>query len=151
MPAKIRDIATMKLYYAIMAVFILLASACAQQTQPTAELITDDAVQEPQEQAQEQAQEQETEDQASVSTNEVRIVGKSLDPLEISIAAGESITWFNDLDKGTTLTIMKDGKHYLNSPLITKGGQWELEFTEAGEYEYWTLAFGPQGAKITVT
>lgn len=136
----------MRLIYAIMLVFVLLASACAQQTKPIENPMPDNAAEEPQEEP-----EQEAEEQAPLSANEARIAGKSIDPLEISIDAGDSVTWFNSLGKGTTLTIMKDGKHYMNSPIINQGEQWELEFTEAGEYEYWALAFGPQGAKIMVS
>lgn|SRR3989338_946873 len=138
----------MKLSYAIMLTFVLLVSACAQQTQPTVNPIPDNEVQEPQEQAEEQPAEEQP---APVLANEARIAGKSIDPLEISIDAGDSVTWFNSLGKGTTLTIMKDGKHYMNSPLIKEGEKWEHEFTEPGEYEYWTLAFGPQGAKVIVS
>ena len=38
----------------------------------------------------------------------------------------------------------------MNSQKMENGDQFEHEFTEAGEYEYWTLAYGPMGAKIIV-
>jgi len=81
---------------------------------------------------------------------EVRIAGDSVIPLVVTIEAGGSVTWNSELSKATSLVIWKEGKFFMNSPIMNPGEKWEQAFEEAGEYEYWPLAFGPQGAKVVV-
>lgn len=148
----------MKLFYAIILGLLVLASACAQQTppaaqtaqpiQPTEQPIANNPPQEEIEAAEEtNVQEKE---ETKTASGDVRIVGKEgFDPMEMAISAGDAVTWVNDDKKALTLTIFKKGKWYLNSDVIEPGQSFEQEFTESGEYDYWTLAYKARG-KITV-
>src|SRR3989344_5718152 len=144
----------MKLFYGVILGLLVLASACAQQPQavqptqaeeqPAAEPQQEEAS-EPMDQADDAM-----ENEAKAASGDVRMVGKEgFDPMEVTINAGDSLTWVNDDKKALTLTIFKKGKWYLNSNVIEPGQSFEQEFKEAGEYDYWTLAYGVKG-KITV-
>ncbi len=146
----------MKFLY-VLFVLMVFVSACAQQAveQPPAVSPEQEPTAEPEAEAEAEAPveapEEVVEEVPTVTTDEVRILGKAgFEPLELTIAAGSAVTWYNDDAKDIVFTMFKDGKFYINSDVIKPGEQFELEFTEAGEYEYWTLAYGPVGAKITV-
>lgn len=145
----------MKLFYAIILGLLVLVSACAQQTAQTVQP-TQTAEQPTAEPQQEETSEpigqgeDAMENEAKAASGDVRIVGKEgFDPMQVTINSGDSVTWVNDDKKALTLTIFKEGKWYLNSDVIEPGQSFEQEFKEAGEYDYWTLAYGVKG-KITV-
>ena len=152
----------MKLLFAIVLVVMLFVSACGQKPAEEPDVVSpgDEPVIEPEEPTETDVEMpegdmtpvDEPEEVAKPTTSdEVRILAKGgLEPLELSISAGSAVTWMNEDTKDIVLTFFKDGKFYLNSAVIKPGEKFEHEFTEAGEYEYWTLAYGPQGAKITV-
>ena len=90
----------------------------------------------------------------SISQN-IKILGKSgFDPAEISIKRGDTLIWLNEDTKNMVLNIKKGTKpawaKVVASDLIKKGESYERTFDEAGDYEYWTIAYGVIG-KITVT
>lgn len=142
---------------------MILVAACAQQapqpappappaTQPTPPTPPPAPAPEPEEEV-EEAVEEETEAEvvSPSSGDEIRILGKDgFDPMETTVSAGSTVTWINEHDKDITITMFKDGKFFQNSPVINPGEKFDQAFEEAGEYEYWTLAFGPLGAKVTV-
>ena len=148
----------MKLFYAIILGLLVLVSACAQQTPPAAQAVqpippaeqpTADNTQQQEIEVVEETNAQEKEETKTAS-GDVRIVGKEgFDPMEATINAGDAVTWVNDDKKALTLTIFKKGKWYLNRDVIEPGQSFEQEFREAGEYDYWTLAYKAKG-KITV-
>lgn len=141
----------MKLFYGVILGLLVLASACAQQpqaVQPTQ--AEEQPAAEPQQEEASESMEQADDAMENAASSDVRIVGKEgFDPTEVTINAGDSLTWVNDDKKALTLTIFKKGKWYLNSNVIEPGQSFEQEFKEAGEYDYWTLAYGVKG-KITV-
>src|SRR3989344_6093621 len=141
----------MKLFYGVILGLLVLASACAQQpqaVQPTQ--AEEQPAAEPQQEEASESMEQADDAIENAASSDVRIVGKEgFDPTEVTIHAGDSLTWVNDDKKALTLTIFKKGKWYLNSNVIEPGQSFEQEFKEAGEYDYWTLAYGVKG-KITV-
>ncbi len=144
----------MKLFNAILILLMVFVSACAQQPQAVQPTQTaEQPAAEPQEEETSESMDQADdamENEAKTASSDVRIVGKAgFDPMEITINAGDSLTWINDDKKELTLTIFKKGKWYLNSNVIEPGQSFEQEFKEAGEYDYWTLAYGVKG-KITV-
>ena len=148
----------MKLFYAIILSLLVLVSACAQQAEPAAQAVqtSPQKIEQPSEPQEEEAvmEDKEVEtmekEETKTTSGDIRIVGKEgFDPMEATIKAGDSVTWVNDDKKALTLTIFKDGKWYLNTDVIEPGQSFEQEFTEAGEYDYWTLAYGIKG-KITV-
>lgn len=82
------------------------------------------------------------------------ILGKNgFQPTQMTIDVGDSITWSNE-DPGqreVVLTFQKDKllNKIITSPIIKVNTEWEYTFTEAGTYEYWTVAYGRKG-KIVV-
>jgi len=144
----------MKLFYGIILVMMLFASACAQQTvqpatQPSEPDTTEDAMED---------KGTDTDGTGAVvvepktTSSEVRAMGAGVfEPSELTISAGSSVTWINNANKGLVVIIFKDGGSYTNSQTIKPGEKFEHEFTEAGEYEYWqNIAFGGISSKITV-
>jgi len=151
----------MKLFYAIVLVLMVLVSACAQQTveQAPEQAAPAETVEQPAENVVEvvddaaAAEEEATAPEQLSPTptaNDVRILGKAgFEPAELTISVGSAVTWKNGDKKDLTLTIMKGKKFFHNSPLIKAEEIFELEFTEAGTYEYWSVAYGVK-AKVVV-
>ena len=144
----------MKLFYAVIIVMVVFISACAQQTGEQPPVVSPEpAVEEPEAPEPEipvEVPEDEEEEVAPAVGGEVRILGKEgFEPMELTISAGSAVTWINDDSKDLIFTMFKDGKWYINSDVTKPGGKFENEFTEAGEYEYWTLAYGVK-AKVIV-
>ncbi len=147
-----------KFWYAIALILVLLVSACAAQPQkqPTAD--TQPAKQAPQPEAQPEKKAEVVasppaeapQEPVKPKSAEIRLLKKGVEPLELAISAGTSVTWINDGGIGTTITMHKDNKFFQNSPLVKKGEKFEYEFKEKGAYTYWGVAYGPVGAKITV-
>ena len=143
----------MKLFYAIAIVLMVFVSACAQQTgeEPPAVSPDSGSSAEPETEGPVDTGEEAPEEVGEVTTNEIRYVGAgAFEPDELTISVGSAVTWFNDDEKKGAVIIFKDGRSYMNSDGLNPEEKFEHEFTEAGEYEYWTLAYGPQGAKIIV-
>ena len=140
----------MKLLYGIVLVLMVSVSACTQQpAQPEAQDDAGDAMEDAGD-----AMEDDTVDvvaEPETTSEEIRVLGSGgIEPLEVTISAGSSVTWMYDADIVSVLTIQKDGASYLNTPLLKAGDKFEHEFAEAGEYTYFAVSYGPQGAKITV-
>tara|TARA_Y100000031_G_scaffold10107_3_gene10959 strand:+ start:37498 stop:37944 length:447 start_codon:yes stop_codon:yes gene_type:complete len=144
----------MKIFYGLVLVLMLFMSACAQQpaAQPEPQV-------QPEEEAAEEVVEEEVVEETEAAAeeevvtpatgNEVRILGVGqYDPEDVTISAGESITFFNEGNIRTVVTI-KSSSGTTNTPLIDVGGKYEQEFSEAGEYDAWGVSYGP-GVKITV-
>lgn len=88
-------------------------------------------------------------------TRPVAILGREgFSPPDISIKAGDSITWKNeDPQQKRVVLIFQQGREqnkFLNSPSLWPEEEWEYTFWEEGEYNYWTTAYGVEG-KVTVT
>lgn len=148
----------MKIFASLILTVMLLASACAQQA---TEKQPEDDMQMPIEENVPEAIVEETEeepeaidagqDEASqeIKSNEVRMLGVGkYDPLEVRISKGGTVTFFNDGNIKTVITIK--GAKTINTPVVEPGKRYEQEFTEAGTYEYWGVAYGPGDAKIIV-
>jgi len=91
------------------------------------------------------------------STNQVSILGKEgFDPAEVTIKKGDKLVWTNDdiQKKAMVLNLKKGTKPTWSrvevSGLIKLGETYQRTFDEAGDYEYWTTAYGVFG-KIKVT
>ncbi|MCH8329271.1 MAG: cupredoxin domain-containing protein [Nanoarchaeota archaeon] len=148
----------MKLFYGIVLVLMIFVSACAQQAAEQAPVTEPEASAEAEVQPEAGAEGTGTavaapeEEVVETTSNEIRSVGAGgFDPDELTISAGSAVTWINDDEKALVIIIFKDGKSFMNSNRIMPGEKFEIEFTEAGEYEYWqNIAFGVVGGKITV-
>lgn len=148
----------MKLFYGIVLVLMIFVSACAQQAAEQAPVTEPEASAEAEVQPEAGAEgtgaavAAPEEEVAETTSNEIRSVGAGgFDPDELTISAGSAVTWINDDEKALVIIIFKDGKSFMNSNRIMPGEKFEIEFTEAGEYEYWqNIAFGVVGGKITV-
>ncbi len=148
----------MKLFYGIVLVLMIFVSACAQQAAEQAPVTEPEASAEAEVQPEAGAEgtgaavAAPEEEVVETTSNEIRSVGAGgFDPDELTISAGSAVTWINDDEKTQVIIIFKDGKSFTNSNRIMPGEKFEIEFTEAGEYEYWqNIAFGVVGGKITV-
>ena len=144
----------MKFFYAIVLIFVVFISACAQQAQEPA-VQPSPVVQAPPEPEAAVAVPEPVEVEEVVpetSLDEIRYVGAGgFDPSELTIITGSVVTWINNDEKPGAVLIFKDGKFFINSGRLKPEGKFELEFTETGEYDYWwNLAFGAVSGKITV-
>ena len=148
----------MKIIYGIFLILMVFVSACAQQpakstsvTEPEASVEADvppeadvegtgAAVAEPEEEI------------AETTSNEIRYVGAGgFDSDGLTISTGSAVTWINDDEKKGAVVIFKDGRSYMNSNGLRAGEKFEVEFTEAGEYEFWwNIALAGNSGKITV-
>lgn len=148
----------MKMFYGIVLILMVFVSACAQQ--PAAQITPpDNNEQQSAADAEVQPDEApETADDTSkgevmeASSNEIRYVGAGgFDNDTLTISAGSAVTWFNDDEKKGAVVIFKDGRSYMNSNGLRTGEKVEVEFPEAGEYEFWwNIAFAGNSGKITV-
>ena len=83
-------------------------------------------------------------------TRPVAVLGKGgFSPLEISIKAGDSVTWRND-DPGRKRLVLifqqgREQNKFFNSPALWPEEEWEHTFWEEGEYNYWSTAYGVEG------
>lgn len=147
----------MKLFYAIALILMVLASACAQQAEQPAPIAgpmpvpTEEPV--PETQAEETAvaaPQTEESKPAEAKSNEVRMLGiGKYEPLEAKISAGGTVTFLNEGNLKTVVTIKSKGK-VITTPIIQPGNRYEQLFAEAGTYEFWGVAYGQGGAKIIV-
>ncbi len=146
----------MKLFYGIVLVLMVFVSACAQQPAEQAPVTEPEpsveAEVQPEAEAEGTGAAVAPPEEGETTSNEIRYVGAgAFDPDELTISAGSAVTWINDDEKPLVMIIFKDGKSFMNSNRIMPGEKFEVEFTEAGAYEYWqNIAFGVVGGKITV-
>jgi len=85
----------------------------------------------------------------------VTILGQQgFSPQEISIKAGDSITWKNadPQRKRIVLTFQRgrEQNQFFSSPALWPKEEWEHTFWEEGEYNYWTTAYGVKGKVIVL-
>ncbi len=86
-------------------------------------------------------------------TRPVAILGKEgFSPAEMSIVAGDSITWKNT-DPGHKLAVLtfqrgREQNQFFNSPALRPGEEWVYVFWEEGEYNYWSTIYGVEGKVI---
>ena len=140
----------MKIFYAIVLVLMVFVSACAQQPSEPAPPASAPSV-EPEPEPEPEIVAAPEVVVPETTSEEVRMVSNGgIEPLELTINAGSSVTWIYDAEIVSVLTILKDGVSYITSPVLKAGEKFEHEFTEAGEYTYWAVSYGPQGAKIIV-
>ena len=82
-------------------------------------------------------------------THPAQILGKAgFSPSEFMIETGDSVTWRNDdpQRKVATLVIHQENtRHFITSPTIKYGEEWENVFTMPAEYSYWTVEYGVKG------
>jgi plastocyanin len=160
----------MKLFYGIVLVLMIFVSACAQQPAEQAPVTEPEQSVEAEVQPQPEAEAEGT--GAAVATsevektdvapmegdeetttpatgNEVRMFGVGqYDPEEVTISVGGSVTFINEGNFKSVVTIKGDSG-ITNTPIIEPGDKYEQEFAEDGEYDAWAVAYGP-GVKITV-
>ena len=88
-------------------------------------------------------------------THPVSILGKEgFTPSELTIQAGDSITWANadPRKKDVVLTFEKQGVtmgKFSSSSIIPAGKEETIIFSDLGTYVYWTTGYGIKG-KLTV-
>lgn len=86
-------------------------------------------------------------------TYPVNILGKKgFDPKELTIKVGDKVTWTNSdpANKKLVLTFQKDKliNGLFSSDLLLPDEKYEYIFKEAGNYQYWTTAYGTKGVVI---
>ena len=144
----------MKLFYAIILGLMVLVSACAQQAETArpAQPEAGEAMEDKEEAAEVEAPAEQEEAEVVASTEEIRVLGDgAFEPNALTIKAGDSVTWINTDDEGAIIMIFKDGNFYQNSQKFDSGESFELEFMEAGSYEYWrNVAYSGDASTITV-
>ena len=157
----------MKLFYGIILVLMVFISACAQQpaTGPDSDgeaveadsdgeaAEDDDAVADDSDAEADlegEAEEDETEVVIGDSID-IRYVGAGgFDPDSATIEVGSSVTFFNDDSKPMVIIIFKDGRTFA-TPRLAPGQQSEVEFNDAGVYDYWwNIAYAAVGGQLTV-
>jgi len=143
----------MKITAAIGFILLLVLSACAatQQTQVVETAVAETA-EEPQEEepaievaeAEEaEAMPKQTTEKPAAKGGDIIILGKDgFDPAELKISGGSVVRFVNNANKVIILTFFKDGKFYQNSPTIDAGESFDIEFSNKGSYQYWTIQFG---------
>jgi len=152
----------MKLFYGIILVLMVFISACAQQpaaepeAQPSAPEAApaDEPEAEPEDEAKEESEVEGTGAVVAIPAGDsvdVRYGGAGgFDPDTLTISAGSSVTFFNDDSKTIVIIIFKDGRTFA-TPRLSPGQQSEVEFNEAGVYDYWwNIAYAAVGGQITV-
>jgi plastocyanin len=65
----------------------------------------------------------------------VHVGHNQLDPAEVSIAVGDSVTFHNLVEMPGGHTIVSDDGSF-QSPALAKDGRWSRAFAEAGTYGY---------------
>ncbi len=94
---------------------------------------------------------------AAPGTNEVFMQAIAFDPMEITIQAGESVTWTNQDIVPHTATSGNPGDADLGaifrSALLTQGGTFTHTFNDAGEFVYYCEVHPAmmRDAKVIVT
>ena len=88
-------------------------------------------------------------------TRPVTILGQQgFSPPEISIKAGDSITWKNANPQHKKVVFIfqrgREQNKFFNSPVILPEEEWEYVFWEEGEYNYWTTQYGVEGKVIVL-
>lgn len=91
---------------------------------------------------------EETKPAASATVQMLGVDG--FDPLEIRVKEGATVAFVNTLEKDDTLVFRKEGVVAMeNSDIVKPGMTYERTF-EAGNYQFWSVGYGPVGATITV-
>jgi plastocyanin len=74
-------------------------------------------------------------------------------PKDITVKAGETVTWLNGDDIEHSVTAGKPGKEsgVFDSDFFKKDGSYSFTFNEAGSFEYFCKRHPSMKAKITVT
>ncbi len=143
--------------YLIGLFLVLFVVGCQQQAATTVPATTEPAV-EPGTTETEEPEAVPLEEEAIPPTGsvvatgaDVSILGKGgFDPEEITVNKGAVVTFMNNDPKGKDIVLtFKAGNKFINSDKINAGERYEQEFAEAGEYEYWSIAYGVK-AKIIV-
>jgi len=91
---------------------------------------------------------------ASAAPVVVRAKDFAYKPLELTVAAGTTVTFVNDDDPAHTVTAaaMGDGKKPLfDSGNLDKGQKWTFTFKKPGTYQYFCTYHTFMKAKIVVT
>lgn len=85
-------------------------------------------------------------------THPASILGKKgFLPAELTIEAGDSVTWTNadPQKKKLVLTFQKiNTREFITSPSLPPEKEWDYVFTEPVEYVYWTTGYGVKGRLI---
>jgi len=151
----------MKLIYGIIIAFMVFVSACSQQTAQPVDNQPGDAMEDKGDAMEDKGDALDDNVGADptdvvvaepkVDSYDIRYGGAGgFDPSELTIAAGSSITFFNDDSKTIVIIVFKDGRNFA-TPRVNSGQQTEVEFTEPGKYDFWwNVAYNAVGGTITV-
>ena len=146
----------MKLLYGVFLVLMVLVSACAQKAaEPVLPIEPEPVAPAPEPEPEPKVDAGGTgaavapQEEVKETVNEVRYVGAGgFEPKELTISAGNAVTWINGNDKVGAVVLFKNGRSFINSGRLVPDGKFEFEFAEAGVYDfYWNLIYG---GKITV-
>jgi len=80
--------------------------------------------------------------------NAVAIAGFAYEPQELTVAAGESVTWTNDDEAGHTVTHEGDA---FGSDTLARGGTFEHRFDRPGRYRYLCALHPEMRGTVVVT
>ena len=68
--------------------------------------------------------------------HEITIGDRAVDPDEIEIEAGDTVTWYNDDDRDHTIVSDKDSDEEFDSGKIAPGESYSHTFKKAGTFKY---------------
>ena len=75
--------------------------------------------------------------------------GYAYAPGDVTVAAGDTVTWTNSDSAPHTVTSTGSGP--LDSPNMQKGDTWSFTFTQAGSYPYYCKVHPDMKGTVTVT
>ncbi len=114
----------MKLFYGIVLVLMIFVSACGTQVEKfqPAPVTEPETIAEAEVQPEAEIEAAVVEEEVpEVTSNDVRILKGSMEPMELTITPGSSVAFMNDGGLISVIVIQKDGVNYLNTPLVDAG------------------------------
>ena len=85
---------------------------------------------------------------APADSNAVAVAGFAYEPQELTVAAGETVTWANDDEAGHTVTHEGDA---FGSETLARGGTFEHRFDRPGRYRYLCALHPEMRGTVVVT
>jgi plastocyanin len=86
---------------------------------------------------------------ANAAGQQVMIMGYAFSPANLTVRAGDSITWTNH-DQAAHDVAVSSGPAAFHSPLLSTGQSWTFTFTAAGSYAYICSVHPDMRAQIVV-
>ena len=102
---------------------------------------------------------------SSEGTTVAMVDGRRFEPATLTVSVGDNVIWTNESDESHTVTSLSSGadsfgsgnfdsvsqaRGSLTEALITPGGDYSVQFTDSGTYEYVCIPHEDQGMKGTI-